>query len=93
MSDLLEFFGLLVKRLFIAALLLAGLALGLLIAIKVLIVMTVVHFIRRLRGPRAKPAPSNVFEGEYSVVKPTSNRATMLMVLVPGKTAPDTPLV
>ena len=87
MSALFEFLGILVKRLFIAAFLIGGLLLGMLIAIKVLIVMTIVHLVRRLRGPRAsaRPAEGNVFEGEYSVVKPASNRATILMVQSPAK--------
>ena len=93
MSSLFELFGLLVKRLFFAALLVGALLLGMLIAIKVLIVMAIVHFVRRLRGPRAKPAPGKVFEGEYSVIKHTDSRATMLMGQAPTKTSPDAPLV
>lgn len=86
MSALFEFLGILVKRLFIAVFLIGGLLLGMLIAIKILIVMTIVHLVRRFRGPAKPPAAShagNVFEGEYSVVKPAANRATVLMVPPP----------
>lgn len=94
MSALFEFLGILVKRLFIAVFLVGGLLLGMLIAIKVLIVMAIVHLVRRLRGPRAaatRPTEGNVFEGEYSVVKPASNRATILMVQPPAKPSTGTP--
>ena len=80
MSALFDLLGIIVKRLFIAAFLLGGLLLGLLIAIKVLIVLAIVKLVRRFRGPRASAPIGNVFEGEYSVVKPTADRATVLMV-------------
>jgi hypothetical protein len=87
MSALFDFLAILVKRLLIAVFLVGGLLLGMLIAIKVLIVVSIVHLVRRLRGPRAKAgsAKGNVFEGEYSVVDPDSNRATILMVQPPTK--------
>jgi hypothetical protein len=89
MSALFDFLGTLAKRLLIAAFVLGGLLLGMLIALKVLIVMGIVHLVRRLRGPRRAGA-GNVFEGEYSVVKPATTRATVLMV-EPIKPSPGAP--
>jgi hypothetical protein len=91
MTALFDFFGTLIKRIFIALFLIGGLLLGLLIAIKVLIIFAVLRLIRAFRAPRAKPAVGNVFDGEYSVVKPrTAPRATVLMV-EPRKTTSGVP--
>jgi hypothetical protein len=91
MSALFEFFALLVKRVFIAALLLGGLLLGLLIAIKVLLVMLILRLFRGAARPSvARPAQGNVIEGEFSVVSPPHNRATILMA-TPVKSAPRAP--
>lgn len=88
MSALFDVLGTVVKRLFIAALLLGGLLLGLLIALKVLIVVMVLRLVRRFRGPVAKPEAGNVLEGEFSVVKPVTERASVLMVEPPTRAAP-----
>jgi hypothetical protein len=90
MSALLDIVATVLKRLAIALFLVGGLLLGMLIALKVLIVMSIVHLVRRGRGARPKPVPGNVFEGEYSVVKPGASRATVLMA-APSKPVSPAP--
>jgi hypothetical protein len=91
MIALFDFLGTLVKRLLIAVFLLGGLLLAMLIAIKVLIVMAIVRFFRGRRTPSSPSAAGNVFDGEYSVVKPgAASRATVLMV-EPSKTSSGAP--
>lgn len=93
MIALFDFLGTLVKRTLIAVFLLGGLLIGLLIAIKVLIVIALVRLYRSLRGPSRKPAVGNVFEAEYTVVNPVDRRATLLMVPPSKSAAPGAPLI
>jgi len=71
----------LVKFALLATLLLAGLLLGLLITIKVLLVLIVIKIWRTFR---TTPPPSQhrgqVFDGDFRVVTPSPGRATVLMV-------------
>ncbi len=90
MSALLDFVATVLKRLAIALFLVGGLLLGMLIALKVLIVVAIVHLVRRMRGPRPRTEQGNVFEGEYSVVKPLASRASILMA-APTKPVSRTP--
>lgn len=93
MSGLFEVFGVLLKRLLVACFVVGGLMLGMFVATGTLLAISVVQFVRRLRGPRAQPTAQqgNVFEGEYSVVKPSNDRATILMVQQPSKPSADLP--
>jgi hypothetical protein len=79
--------GILIKRLLLAFFVVGGLMLGMFVAIGTLMAITVMQLVRRLRGPQVQSAASqgNVFEGEFSVVKPDSNRASILMVPPPTK--------
>jgi len=91
MSALFEFLGTLVKRVFIAAFLIGGLLLGLLIAVKVLLVMMILRLFRGSPRPAAiRPVQGDVIEGEFSVVSPAQGRATILMG-TPVKTVPRAP--